>query len=166
MLRGQVTALFLFDVADAIDLDGVNRQIAETARAPLTTRPAAPSYLQYAHPPVVFDGAAVGAPEAHGFRVRFKTFDYGVISVALTRPLPATWPELLDAGIGWQDSSVLAAAAESLCRQLLDRLAASVSRRRDAFLSEDYLVFTINPEVEAPDAARLLSTCGHRKSVV
>ncbi|HTM05275.1 MAG TPA: hypothetical protein VL173_17315 [Vicinamibacterales bacterium] len=160
MPRGQVTALFLFDIADAIDLDAVNRHVAETARAPLSTRPATPPYLQYAHPPVVIDGSAIGVPDAHGFRVRFKTFDYGVISVALTRPLPDTWPELLEAGIGWQESSLLAADAESLCRQLLDRLAAAVSARREAFLSEDYLVFTIHPDAEIPDATRLLATHG------
>src|SRR3954464_9699135 len=37
MPRGHVTALFLFDVADAIDLDAVRRQVA-TATAPLSTK--------------------------------------------------------------------------------------------------------------------------------
>ena len=45
------------------------------------------AYLQYAQPPIVIEGATIVAAEAHGFRVRFKTFDYGVISVALSRSL-------------------------------------------------------------------------------
>ena len=157
MPRGHVTALFLFEVAEAIDLDAVRRQIAATAQAPLNTKPPAPAYLQYAQPPIVIEGAAVDAGDAHGFRVRFKTFDYGVISVALTRPLPDSWPALLEAGIGWHDNATLMADAERLCRQLLDRIGTAVSRRRDTFLNEDYLVFTLHPDSEVSDAAALLN---------
>jgi len=159
MPRGHVTALFLFDVADAIDLDAVRRQVA-TATAPLSTKPPAPAYLQYAKPPIVIDGGTIGSADAHGFRVRFKTFDYGVISVALSRPLPAEWTELLEAGIGWHDSAVLLADAEALCRQLIDRVGAAVRRPRQAFLSEDYLVFTVHPDTECPDSDSVLSHHG------
>ena len=58
MPRGHVTALFLFEVADAIDLDAVRRHIAATAQAPLSTKPPAPAYLQYAQPPIVIDGGS------------------------------------------------------------------------------------------------------------
>jgi hypothetical protein len=160
MPGGHVTALFLFDVADAIDLEAVNRQVGVTVRAPLSTKPATPPYLQYAQPPVVIDGAALGVGDAHGFRVRFKTFDYGVISVALARGLPETWDDVLNAGIGWQDSTALARDAEALCRQLLDRLGSAIARRREAFLSEDYLVFTVYPDAGTPDAAALLAAHG------
>jgi hypothetical protein len=160
MPRGHVTALFLFDVADAIDLDALRREVAATATAPLSTKPPAPAYLQYAQPPIVIDGAAVGVPDAHGFRVRFKTFDYGVISVALTRALPTSWPELLEAGIGWHDSTTLMADAEALCRQLLERVSNAVSRGRHAFLNEDYLVFTIHPDGECPTSTALLAVHG------
>jgi len=157
MPRGHVTALFLFDIADAIDLDAVRRQVA-AAPAALSTKPAAPAYLQSAQPPIVIDGATIGTAEAHGFRVRFKTFDYGVVSVALTRPLPTAWPDLLEAGIGWHDSGLLIADAETLCRQFIRRIGSAVSRGREAFLQEDYLVFTVFPDAECPDATTLLAT--------
>jgi len=159
MPRGHVTALFLFDIADAIDLDAVGRTVV-TATAPLSTKPPAPAYLQYAQPPIVIDGQAIGTGDAHGFRVRFKTFDYGVISVALTRPLPDTWPALLEAGIGWHDSAVLLADAETLCRQLMMRIAPAISRARAGFLNEDYLVFTIHPDEECPESTALLKAHG------
>src|SRR6186713_2993865 len=103
MPRGHVTALFLFEVADAIDLEAVRRHSAATAPAPLSTKPPTPAYLQYAQPPIVIDGAALDVGDAHGFRVRFKTFEYGVVSVALTRPLPDGWAAVLEAGIGWHE---------------------------------------------------------------
>ncbi len=159
-LRGHVTALFLFEVADAIDLDAVRRHVAATAPAPLSTKPPAPAYLQYAQLPIVIDGAALDVGDVHGFRVRFKTFDYGVVSVALMRSLPGSWPALLEAGIGWHDSATLLADAERLCRHVLDRIGAAVTRRRDRFLNEDYLVFTVHPDPEIPDATTLLSAHG------
>ena len=159
MPRGHVTALFLFDIADAIDLDAV-RRLVTTATAPLSIKPPAPAYLQYAQPPIVIDGAAVGAADVHGFRVRFKTFDYGVVSVALSRPLPETWDELLETGIGWHDSAMLLNDAEALCRQLVERVGAAISRGRHAFLNEDYLVFTLHPDGECPDSTTLVTTHG------
>jgi len=160
MPRGHVTALFLFEVANAIDLDAVRRHVAATTQASLSTKPPAPAYLQYAQLPIVIDGAALDAGDAHGFRVRFKIFDYGVVSVALTRPLPDAWPALLESGIGWHENATLIADAERLCRQLLDRIAIAVTHRRDVFLNEDYLVFTIHPDGDVPDALTLLSAHG------
>jgi hypothetical protein len=160
MPRGHVTALFLFDVADAIDLAAVRHLIAATAPAPLSTKPPTPAYLQYAQPPMVIEGSAIGIADAGEFRVRFKTFEYGVISVALSRPLPESWPALLESGIGWHDNAALIASAEQLCQQLLDRIAGAVSRRRASFLNEDYLVFTVHPDAEVPNASTLLSTHG------
>jgi hypothetical protein len=84
-------------------------------------------------------------PELDGFHVRFKAFDYGVMSVALTRALPDTWEALLQQGLGWYDNPALAAGAERFCRALLDRLAPAVTRARPDFLTEDYLVFTSAP---------------------
>jgi hypothetical protein len=160
MPRGHVTALFLFEVAEAIDLDAVRRHVAATAPAPLSTKPATPAYLQYAQLPIVIEGAALDVGDAHGFRVRFKTFDYGVVSVALTRPLPDSWSGLLESGIGWHENATLLADADRLCRHLLDRIAGAVTRRRDAFLTEDYLVFTVHPDREVPNAEALLSSHG------
>ena len=161
MPRGHLTALFLFDVADAIDLEAVRLHVAATTPSPLSTRPPTPAYLQYARPPIVIDGQAVGVEAPDGFRVRFKTFDYGVVSVALTRGVPESWADLLEAGIQWNENAALIASAEHLCRQLLDRIDTAISRRRPGFLNEDYLVFTIHPDAAVPDATTLLAAHGH-----
>ena len=93
-LSGQVTALFLYEAAEVIDLARVATLIAPTAQARLSPKAATPSYVQYRQPPLTIDGEAIGLADALGFRVRFKLYDYGVISVALIRPLPSSWPEL------------------------------------------------------------------------
>jgi hypothetical protein len=146
MPAGQLTAFFLFDVGEAIDLQLIRAQIDATQAARIATKPPAPTYLQYQQPPLTVDGAVLGVAEVAGCRTRFKAFDYGVVSVALTRDLPQSWPELLQAGLRWQDDAELATAAERLCRDLLVRIGPAVQRPRVEFLTEDYFVFSLLPE--------------------
>ena len=160
MPRGYVTAFYLFDVSDAIDLQGVGAAVGPTAATRLVTRPATPSYLQYQQPPLALDGSVIGAGIVDGCHVRFKAFDYGVLSVALTRNLPDTWEQLLEAGPGWQDNSRLLGEAERLCRELLFRIAAAVSGPHEQFLNEDYVVYTILNDDDGPSADQLLTDHG------
>jgi hypothetical protein len=160
MPAGHVTAFFLFDVGDSIDLARVRGQIEATANARVSTRPAAPTYLQYQQPPLIIDGQTIGFSDVDGFRVRFKVFDYGVLSVSLSRPLPDTWAGLLDAGLEWQDNPRLAAEAERLCRELLTRLRGTVARQRNSFLTEDYIVFAIVSNEDSGTADALLHSHG------
>jgi len=143
MLNGWVSAYFLFDIGDGIDLQAVAKDIDESVPARLSTRPSTPTYLQYQQPPLTLGGAVIGAAECEGFQVRLKLFDYGVISVVLTRVLPDTWEEVLSSGLAWQEDQRLPAAAERVCRSLLQRVSRAVLRARDTFLSEDYWVFTV-----------------------
>src|SRR5262247_2584235 len=108
ILAGQVTALFLYEAAEVIDLPAVSRLIAPSAQARFSPKATTPSYVQYRQPPVTIDGDALGLAEALGFRVRFKVFDYGVISVALTRALPHSWQELIEHALTWQEDPKLA----------------------------------------------------------
>jgi hypothetical protein len=162
MLSGYVTAFYLFDIGDAIDLKRVAEQINASTTTRLSTKPPSPIYLQYQQPPVVIDAAAIGAGEVEGFRARFKAFDYGVVSVALTRALPAAWDELLDAGLQWHDNAALASGAERLCRELLSRVQHAVARPRSGLLSEDYLVFTLLTDSAAEPAEVLVGSQGTR----
>jgi hypothetical protein len=160
MPQAHVTAFFLFDVGDAIDLRHVQRLIDATVTARLSTRPPTPTYLQYQQPPVTIDGSAISLADVDGFRVRFKTFDYGVVSVALSRQLPDSWEQLVEAGVRYQEDPALAEKAERLCRELLSRIRDAIARPRDSFLSEDYLVFTITSDSHGETADALLASHG------
>ena len=159
MPAGHLTAFFLFDVGEAIDLQLIRAHINATEAARIATKPPAPTYLQYQQPPLTVDGAGLGVAAVPECRTRFKIFDYGVVSVALTRDLPQTWPELLQAGLRWQDDPGLATAAERLCRDLLSRITQAVQRPRTEFLTEDYYVFSLLPE-PGQTAETLLATQG------
>ncbi len=157
---GKITAFYLFDVADSIDLGKVQRLIASTVATRFTPKPPAPAYVQYREPPIVIDGAALGASEVEGFNVRFKAFDYGVISIAMTRPAPDDWDQLLSDGLQWYDNLRLAEAAQRLCRTMVERILAAITRPRQDYLTEDYLVFAITRIDGQPTAEQLMTSHG------
>ena len=141
---GIVTALYLFDVAEAINVDAVRQQLGtEAGLARLDDKSAGPSRLQYTQPPIVVDGRAFGCADIDGFRVRVKFFDYGVISLMLSRPFKGTWADLVSLGQSLIENEPLEERTTSACRHIVDRTAPAMTALRKSFLSEDYLVFGV-----------------------
>jgi hypothetical protein len=157
---GHVTAYFLFDAAEVIDLAAAGSLVGGSSRVRLTPKTTTPSYVQYEQPPLTIDGGAIGLPDALGFTVRFKLFDYGVVSVALTRTLPETWSELVSSGIALQDEPRLGATCESLCRDLITRLRSAMTSPRDDLVAEDYVVFSVTALENRPTAQTVIEQHG------
>jgi len=72
---GTLTALYLFDVAEHIDLARLRPIIGTASEARLTSKAAASAYLRYHTPPLVADGETLGFTAIDGFRARLKFFD-------------------------------------------------------------------------------------------
>ena len=157
---GQGTAFFLFDVAEAIQLDVVRGLIGPTSEARFVPKSSTPPYVQYQQPPLSVEGGALGMAELAGFRARFKIFDYGVISVALTRPLASTWSEVVQEGLQWQEDAALGAETEMCCRELVARLGPATTAPRARFVAEDYFVFAVTGLHGSPAAERVVESNG------
>ncbi len=153
---GQILLFYLFDVAETIEL-GVIPGLVDGAAvaARLAPKPFTPPYIQYDKPPLSFGGDAVGVGELDGFGVRVRVFDYGVISLALSRPFEGSWSELVALSQTLIESAEIEQRAEQTCRAIVDRLRSALHGPHDTFLSEDYLVYTIN-ELEQPMSAEEL----------
>lgn len=148
----QLVLFYLFDVAETADLQAIPRLIGgPTFPAHLAPKPATPPYIQYEKPPVSFDADTLGL-EARGFRVRFRVYDYGVISVAMTRPFAGSWGELVEVGQTLVESDECEQHAERLCRTVADRLRPALQDVRNTYLSEDYLVYCVS-ELDSPASA-------------
>jgi len=151
-LRGHLYALYLFDVAEAIDLQDAAALISGSVRAKFAAKPATPAYVQYLQPPLVFDGSAAGQATLDGFRVGFKLFDYGVVSLRLTREFAGTWAELVAISNDLIENEALERQAERACRMVAERLKPALREPRQTALTEDYLVVAIN-ELSRPHTA-------------
>ena len=157
----QIVLFYLFDVAETIDLQTIPGLIGGPAvAARLAPKPATPAYVQYDKPPLSFEGEAAGVPELSGFRLRVRVYDYGVISLALSRPFAGSWSELVGLGQDLIESPELEQRAEQVCRTIADRLSAALKGYRDAFLSEDYLVYVITDLEQRLSAGELVTSRG------
>jgi hypothetical protein len=157
---GSITAFYLFDIADEIDLAAVPR-LLDTPAAParLQPKPLTPASVRYQQPPLVVDGDALGLPALKGCRQRLKIFDYGVISLALTLPVTGEWADFHRSG---QTLASLDEQAQEWGSQLHDRLRASLVRSHppSPSLTEDYVVYAINALDEPLTAEALLDQHG------
>jgi hypothetical protein len=163
-----IHAFYLFDVAEQIDLTALRAAIGGGAiSARLTTKSAAPSYLQYSTPPVVVDGDALDVSDIDGFKLRAKFFDYGIISLGLSRPFAGEWQMLVGVSQSYVENAELEQRAEAIARRISDRFASTMTARRSTFLSEDYLVVAITGLAAPMSADALLAEHGeHIASLV
>ncbi len=156
--RGTFHAYFVFDVADTIALaDFTAAPTAEgVARAPLQLRREASSdFIEFPEPPVV-----VSLAPPPGFSMRAKVFDYGVVSIRLSRRLaPAPWDDFAAEIRRLRGDDELAAIA----RRALDELLVANGRSLDdphEPLLEDYFVFHVESFATPVTGPDLLETYG------
>ncbi len=158
---GFVTALYLFDVAEAIDLGAVKRLLgAQASVATLDDKSAGPSRMRYIEPPVVAGGESLGCKQLDGFNVRVKFYDYGVVSLTLTRTFAGSWTELVTLGQTLIESEPLEQHAAEACQQIVTKIDGALRGRRAAFLDEDYLIFAVTALEEPLSSEELLERYG------
>ena len=159
--EGRLVLLYLFDIGELVDLASISALIGgPTTAARLSPKPATPASVQYDKPPVSFDGAALGVGRIDDFTVRCRVYDYGVLSIALSRPLTGDWGDLVAVGQRVIENTDLEQRTSALCRTIVQRLQSAVSGRRETQLSEDYVVFMVHALDESQSAEALLASRG------
>jgi hypothetical protein len=156
-INGTIHALFAFDVAEAIHLNALALRLgAQATLATIYDKAPGTSQVRYMAPPIMVEGAAFGCAELDGFRVRLRFYDYGVVSLGLTRAFDGDWSAFVDAGQTLMEDETLPVRAERLCRRVVENAAWSMTRLRSDFLGEDYVVFAIPVTDPAVTAEQLL----------
>jgi len=164
---GQIVLFYLFDIADTVNLQAIAELIGgPTVAARLLPKPATPAYVQYEKPPLSFDGEVVGIGEVEGFRPRFRLYDYGVVSVALTRSFAGSWSDLGALGQTLIESDEFEQRAEQMCREITERLRPALVGHRTTHLSEDYLVYLVHELDRRQSAEELLAARGNDIAVM
>jgi len=143
-----------------VQLSTLRSILGASAESPrLAVKPAVPAYVQYQEPPVQVDADTLGLAVRDGAQARFKVYDYGVISLALTRAFCGSWSELHSVAQGTA-SAALESEAERLCRQVADRFHAALQAPRERYLSEDYFVYAITRAEGTPSGDALIVAHG------
>jgi hypothetical protein len=158
---GAIHAFYLFDVAQAIDLAALQRLLGPGATSALIQdKTAGPPKVRYFVPPVIADGELLQLGEIGGFRVRVKAYDYGVISLMLSRPFAGPWDELVRLGQDLIENETLEQQATEACTRVAGRIAPALVGGRTAFLTEDYLAFVVHGCSPPQNAEQVIETHG------
>lgn len=140
-LCGCFRILFLYDVAEAIDLEKLRDLLGTRGGAvgrPFPRR--TPEYVRFEHTPIVepAEPLPVGAGAQAGCTLKYYSF--GVVVVQVEIPFESEWASLLSQGSRWMDASDIEEAARSMARHHLERVEHAVMRPTTDWLVERYLV--------------------------
>jgi hypothetical protein len=156
--RGAFRAMFVYDVADTIDL-GRLRTVrgAGVARAPLQLRREASSeFIQYPVAPLIVQLADLDQPQA---KVRAKIFDFGVVSLRITVPYSGSWEGFAALTRRLRADLALEAKARGALDEVLAEIAGMLDEPHPAIV-EDYFVLEVERFAEPVTANQLTSELG------
>jgi hypothetical protein len=151
--RGQMVALFAFDIGYEVSLEQLATLFAATPVQPLSRKRQKPSYLQYARPPLSLNLEASEDLQAESCSLQATVFDFGAVSIAYRWPLMAEGiharledlPELSNQVYNRN----LEAEAREQVLKLMDRIRPAIVRSELSGLTEDYYLFIIE-QLEPP----------------
>ena len=164
-LRGCFRILFLYDVAEAIDLEKLRNVLG--ARGGAVERPfprRTPEYVRFEDTPIV----EPTEPLMPGVDIRaactMKYYSFGVVVVQVEIPFESDWNSLLSQNSRWMDASDIEETARNAARQHLERVGSAVMRPNNDWLAERYLITELDEIQAASDGqittAELLDSHG------
>src|SRR5262245_38503910 len=87
IVKGQVLALFAFDVGYEVSLERLRAMLATAPVQPLSRKKQTPTYMQYTKPPQILSlGLATGHFAVVG-SIQATIFDFGAVSIAYRWPI-------------------------------------------------------------------------------
>lgn len=157
-------ALFAFDVAQAIDLEGAARALRDPSRAGTLGRThPAPSHFQFAPPPLRVSQRGPSLPLERwstSETIEVVVFDFGAVLVSYSIAHGASLEECVELSAALAADESLSAAARERASELLAALGEHATRPGLARASEDYLVFVLAGARVGGEAERFLSEHG------
>lgn len=165
LLEGRFRILFLYDVAEELDLAKIGDLLGPRAGP---TRPVfprrTPEYVRLEQAPIVEPCDPVTLPTGERLTASIKYHAFAVVVVQFEAPFECDWNALLPQASRWMDAPDLEPYARELARRHLDRLAQAVTKSNKDWLQEGYLVIHLE-EIRRDDdqpmtAKELLSAHG------
>ncbi len=164
-LRGCFRLLFLYDVAEAIDL-GMLQNLLGTHAGPVE-RPfpkRTPEYVRFEHVPIVepVEPLPIGSDTKATCSIKYYAF--GVVVVRVEIPFDCDWQFLLSQNSRWMDASDVDKDVGETARRHLEHISRAVIRPTADWLQETYIVTEIHEIQNAlgkhPTTDELLASYG------
>lgn len=164
-LRGVFRLLFLYDVAESIDLGrlldllGAKGGPAEPAFPRRT-----PEYVRFEQAPVSEPPEFVTVCPGMTASCPLKYYSFGAVVVQVEIPFDCEWKTLVEEGSRWMDERSVEVAVRDLARRRMERVRPAVARPTSDWLNERYLVVEIheirNDDQSQPEAQEVVAEHG------
>jgi hypothetical protein len=164
-LSGRFRILFLYDVAEVIDLKMLRSLVGARGGPVERIFPrGTPEYVRLEETPIVEPAESLSIGRDITAACSVKYYPFGVVVVQVEVPFDCNWQLLLAQNSRWIDATDLDKDVREVARRRLDRVAGAVVRPTKEWLQEIYLVTEINEirneHGEQPTADELLVSHG------
>jgi hypothetical protein len=149
-VRGCLRVLFLYDVAEAIDLERL-RDLLGTRGGPVKSvfPRRTPEYIRFEHAPIVEPAEAITLSTGETVLCSLKYYAFAVAVVQFELGFEGDWQDLLAKASRWTDALDVEPQAREMLREHIERVSPSIIRPTKDWLNETYLV--VNLERIGPD---------------
>jgi hypothetical protein len=164
-LRGRFRILFLYDVAESIDLEKLRDLLGSRGGSAEHAFPRrTPEYVRFEQAPVVEPGDVVHVRGAVKAACPVKYYAFGVIVIQIEVPFETDWRSLVEQCARWMDAPDVEPLMREMVRQRVNQIRPVVVKPTEESLQESYLVTEIDEirgeEGKQPLAADLLLSHG------
>jgi hypothetical protein len=144
-IRGLFRLLFLYDVAESIDLGKLRNLLGARGGSAKPAFPKrTPGYVRFEEAPVVEPAEFITVCAGVSAACRVKYYSFGAIVVQVELPFECDWTTLVAQGSRWMDAPDVEPCVRDLARRRLDQIAAVVTKPTEDWLQESYLVVEIH----------------------
>jgi len=164
-VRGLFRLLFLYDVAESIDLGKLRtilgaRGVSAEHAFPRRT----PGYVRFEQAPVVEPAEVLTVCSGVSAACPVKYYAFGAIVIQVELPFDCDWTALVEQGSRWMDAPDVEPFVRELARRRLEQITTAIIKPTEDWLQESYLVVEIHEIRDAagkrPAADELIATHG------
>ncbi len=144
-LRGLFRLLFLYDVAESIDLGKLRNLLGSRGGPGGHAFPRrTPGYVRFEEAPIVEPAEFITVCPGVSAACPVKYYGFGAIVIQVELPFECDWNSLVAQGSRWMDAPDIEPCVRDLARRRLDVIRAAISRPTEDWLQESYLVVEIH----------------------
>jgi hypothetical protein len=164
-IRGLFRLLFLYDVAESIDLGKLRGLLGARGGSAKSAFPRrTPDYVRFEEAPIIEPAEFITVCAGVSAACRVKYYGFGAIVVQVELPFDCDWSALVTQGSRWMDAPDVEPCVRDLARRRLAQIGTAVTKPTEDWLQESYLVVEINEirdsEGNQPATDKLLADHG------
>jgi len=145
LLRGCIRMFFFYDVGEAFDLEKLRGLVGPRGGPTKPEFPRrTPDYIRFENPPIAEPSEGLTLRSGEKVVCSIKYYEYAIVEVQMEASFEGDWELFLAQTSRWMDSPEIEPEGRGVVRKHLDRIAGVVSKPREDWVQENYLIVELN----------------------